>query len=468
MLRTIILTIILVSYFSFGCSEENNDTLVQTSGSLETPDWSDFTHAKGTDPQYDIVFNQNEVLRFDIVITPDDWQTMVDDMTANYGAFGSNGGSIGGPPPGGNMTLESSDNPVFVPCSFNFNNIEWYKVGIRFKGNSSLRDSWQRGIYKIPFKLDFDEFEDEYEAINNQRFYGFKQLSLSNGFNDPSLIREKMATDIFREAGIKAARTSFCRIYLDYGEGPVYFGVYTIVEVIDDTMLDSQFGSDDGNCYKPEGIGASFAQNTFNEAYFENKTNDGDWSDVYALYNIVNSSTRQTDPAAWRQELESVFDVDYYLKYLAVNTTIQNWDTYGNMTHNYYLYNDPSTSKLTWIPWDNNEAFQQGKMGGALSLSFDEVNSGWPLIRYIIDDENYETKYKSYLNEFISNVYTTANINSKFETAHQLISNYVAGSESESRGYTFLNSSVEFFSSLNELNNHTSERINAVNSYLNQ
>lgn len=58
---------------------------------------------------------------------------------------------------------------------------------------------------------------------------------------------------------------------------------------------------------------------------------------------------------------------------------MQNWDTYGRMTHNYYLYNNPESGKLEWIPWDNNEALQDGKMGGALSLSLSEVGVNWPL-----------------------------------------------------------------------------------------
>ena len=57
-------------------------------------------------------------------------------------------------------------------------------------------------------------------------------------------------------------------------------------------------------------------------------------------------STRTTDPATWRTNLEAVFDTDTFLKYLAVNTVIQNWDTYGRMTHNYYLYNNPDNGKL--------------------------------------------------------------------------------------------------------------------------
>ena len=74
----------------------------------------------------------------------------------------------------------------------------------------------------------------------------------------------------------------------------------------------------------------------------------------------------QADAEAWRTSLEQVFNTDQFLKWLAVNTTIQNWDTYGRMTHNYYLYNNPQNNQLTWIPWDNNEALQTGKQGGAI------------------------------------------------------------------------------------------------------
>ena len=44
----------------------------------------------------------------------------------------------------------------------------------------------RQGILKLPFKLDFDEFEDDYPQIDNQRFYGFKKLSLKNNYDDQS------------------------------------------------------------------------------------------------------------------------------------------------------------------------------------------------------------------------------------------------------------------------------------------
>ena len=124
------------------------------------------------------------------------------------------------------------------------------------------------------------------------------------------------------------------------------------MEVVDDTVIEEQFESDDGNCYKPEGPSASFAATGLNLADFDKKTNDdGDWSDIEALYDILHSSQRTSDPQSWRTSLQNVFDVDIFLRWLAVNITIQNWDTYGRMTHNYYLYNNPKNSLLTWIPW---------------------------------------------------------------------------------------------------------------------
>ena len=159
-----------------------------------------------------------------------------------------------------------------------------------------------------------------------------------------------------------------------------------MVEEVDDTVIDTQFSDNDGNLYKPDGTGASFAEGTFSEDVFVKKTNEdeADFSDIQSLFTALHADNRTTEPETWRTNLESVFDTDTFLKYLAVNTVIQNWDTYGRMTHNYYLYNNPDAEKLSWIPWDNNEALQQGNMQGSLALDFSDLNdTEWPLIGYL-------------------------------------------------------------------------------------
>ena len=312
-----------------------------------------------------------------------------------------------------------------------------------------------------------DRFEDEIPEINNQRFYGFKEFSLSNGYDDESLIREKVATEIFRDFGVAAPQTAFYRVYIDYGDGPIYFGLYTMIEIVDDTMIENQFAEDDGNLYKPEGTGASFAKNTFNSSYFEKKSNEEtDWSDVESLYNVLHSSLRTSDHEAWRTSLEKILNVDNFLKWLAVNTTIQNWDTYGRMTHNYYLYNDPKDNRFTWIPWDNNEAFQSGKQGGALSISCSEVSSSWPLIRYILDEEVYTQKYKIYLGQIITSAFEPSKMISKYQNHSNLIREYAVGSSGEQKGYTFLESVGDFDSAISYLMSHVSSRQSVVQNYI--
>jgi len=466
MYKILFLSLILISILA-ACKESNqNITDPETTAQVvdfEIPDWTESTHSKSADPNYDVVFPQDQVNRINIVLDNSNWQVMLDDMAQNYGNFGTSSG--GGRPP---MPGDSDENPVYVPCSVFFNGIEWYQVGVRFKGNSSLRTSWTKGIWKIPLRLNFDRYEDDYPQIDNQRFYGFKELSLSSGYDDKSLIREKVAPEIFRELNVPAPQTAFYRIYIHNGSGSRYFGLYTAVEVVDDTVIEEQFKSDDGNCYKPEGPSVSFAEGGLNLAEFENKTNDyGDWSDIEALYKALHSAQRTSNPEAWRISLESIFDVDTFLRWLAVNIIIQNWDTYGKMPHNYYLYNNPENNLLTWIPWDNNEAFQSGKQGGALSLSCSEVTDDWPLIRFLLDDDTYNTRYKGYLEEVANGAFEPAKMTAIYQQYHDLISPYAVGTDGEQPGYTFLNSDADFSSALNQLISHVSSRYSAVQDYLN-
>ncbi len=448
---------ILISCEDTSTNSTENQPVIDTE--FETPDWTETTHGKSADPDYDIVFPQNRVNRLDLVIDSENWQVMLDDMEQNYGSFGSR---VTAP------ADDSNENPVYVPCSVFLDGIEWYQVGVRFKGNSSLQSTWASGIWKLPLRLNIDYYEDEIPQITNQRFYGFKELSLSSNFDDESLLREKVVPEIFRDFGVPAPQTAFYRIYIDHGDGPTYFGLYTMIEIVDDTVIKEQFTENDGNLYKPEGTGASFAANTFSTSYFEKKTNeDGDWSDVEALFDVLHSSERTTNAASWRASLETVFNVNGFLKWLAVNIAVQNWDTYGRMPHNYYLYNDPEHSWLTWIPWDNNEALQTGKQTGALSVSCSEVNSSWPLIRYLLDDEQYLNSYKTYLRQVVETAFEPAKMTSKYQYYQNLISEYVIGANGEQDKYTFLESDSDFNTAVNYLISHVNSRYSTVMNYVN-
>lgn len=520
--------------------------------------WTDATHSNNVAPNYDVVFPQDTVNTITITIAPDEWTAMLDDMTQLAGEFGTGGGLGPGrmpgnfmppdgqsftPPdgmgengfPGGRPGGQRGDfvppqmppdgfqfppsgdmgqngfpggrggmggdifngrNPMWVAVDIEFNGITWPNVGMRFKGNSSLSGTWRSGIYKLPFKLDFDEFEDDYPEINNQRFYGFKQISFSSNWSDDSLLREKVTADVFRDAGLVASQTAFYAVYVDYGEGPVYFGLYTAVEVVEDTVIETQFSDGSGNVYKPEGRAATFAFGTFNPDELDKETNKSaaDYSDVQALYDALHDPTRQSDPDAWRAKLEAVFDVDTFLRWLAANTIVQNWDTYGQMSHNYYLYNNPDTGLLTWIPWDNNMALSEGfnmggrrgrgggqpdtmpggMMGGPMggqpqaSLSFDKagVSAQWPLIRYLLDQPEYYAAYVDNLAEISEGAFAPTPMAETYTRLHTLIAPYVVGENGEQPRYTNLSSPEAFAQSLDSLIAHAQSRYEATQAFL--
>ncbi|MFN3849686.1 MAG: CotH kinase family protein [Spirosomataceae bacterium] len=471
---------------------------------------SDPAQSNDSAPDYETVFPQDKVNTLEISMTTTEWNAIKADMVSKAGYdFGTRatmtgigggmqgGGTLptgggtppnggGGTPPngggiqGGNAGGGALDiipgDPIWVQSTVKFNGKEWKKVGFRLKGNSSLSQAWGAGVYKLPFKLQFDEFEDQYPETLNQRFYGFKEFSFSPGQGDNSLMRDKIVSDLFRSAGIPAARTAFYKVYIDFGSGSKYCGVYTMVEVVDDTMVENQFGEDKGNIYKPE---SNFT--AFNQSVFEKKNNEtaANWSDVQAVITALNATTRTSNAATWRANLEKVFDVDHFLKYLAINNTIVNWDSYGAMAHNYYLYTPTATQKVTWIPWDfnlsmtsstaavgNTQVQGMGVMGRGVSLEMTEVTAQWPLIRYLANDATYLAKYKNYLKEFTSNHFTEAKMNSIIDKHYNLIQNYVIGSEPEQTGYTYLANSAAFTSAITQLKAHVVGRNQAVAAYL--
>jgi spore coat protein CotH len=342
---------------------------------------------------------------------------------------------------------------------------------MRYKGNSTLMSASMSGTKKTPFRLDFDRYEDERPEIRNQRMYGFSKLTFSSNAHDASLLHEVMATEVFRDRGVPAARAAFYRVFVDTGSGAEYWGLYSMIEdPSDGAMLDAQFGSHSGNLYKPDGPGATWA--SFDAESFEKKNNkpQADWSDVSAAIAALHAP--QHDRRAWRSALEARFDVDLFLRWLAVNTAIDNWDVYGTMAHNYYLYADPAKhSQLRWIPWDNNEAFGRsggpgrgGPRGGGGRGDFfvpgpggpppdgqrpggpggpgrpggpgqrfggpgssDDVlhtrtGDQWPLIRILLDDEVYAERYRQHLRHALGGLFAPDSAAKRMRELHALIS----------------------------------------------
>ena len=397
---------------------------------------------------------------------------------------------------GGAMSLTTRD-PIYVPVTVTYNGSTWTRVAMRYKGNSSLATAIGTQNGKMPFRLDFNRFAKANPATAGQRFHGFEEMTFSSNFADDSMLREVLGNEIFRDRGVPAPRSAFYRIYVDTGGGPEYWGLYSMVEDPGDgAMLDAQLGGRAANLYKPDGPGADWTK--FDKEGFSKKTNEDEanFADVEAAFAALQAP--RDNPAQWRAKLESVFDVDHFLKWLAVNTAIDNWDTYGAMAHNYYLYGDPrQKGRLQWIPWDNNMAFGINPMGGppgriggpgrglpppggapggpvlgrpggpAFGPGADAPGAGgpppfmaammggrdllhrnagerWPLIQKMMADDVYAARYRTLLAQALQGAFELETFARRARQLHALVAPYVSGPQGERPSHTTLSSPEAF------------------------
>ena len=126
------------------------------------------------------------------------------------------------------------------------------------------------------------------------------------------------------------------------------------------------------------------------------------------------------------------------------------------------MYHNTATDKLVWIPWDNNEALSDF-MREPLPLSMDIVTSDWPLIKYLIEQDDYRALYESYLLQTIEGPFNPSTIKNTYQYYHDLVADYA---EAEQEDYTFLHTISDFTNALDEQYDHADRRYDAVMEYL--
>lgn len=230
------------------------------------------------------------------------------------------------------------------PALFVYDNEDTlHTVGLRLKGNTS------RAAKKKGFRIDFDQF-------SQQTFQGLKKFNINGNHNDPSMSREYLAAHAMNQAYNPAIRGNLIRLYIN-GE---YWGVRNNSEFIDKTFVQSRFGDNTGNLYKCswpcdltwKGANQQTYKDMMNggERAYDLKTNEtaDDYTDLVNFINAINNSP--TD--SFIPRMERMFDVQAYLKTLAMEVLVGHWDNYFANKNNYWLYHNMKTGKFVYLPYD--------------------------------------------------------------------------------------------------------------------
>ncbi|QDT10949.1 CotH kinase family protein [Planctomycetes bacterium K23_9] len=181
------------------------------------------------------------------------------------------------------------------------------------------------------------------------------------------MLREKLLYDFAANFVEGASRAVHTNVTIN---GELY-GVYTAVEQIDKTYVQTRFGSDeDGDLFKGAASDtvvndpqADFGSNmtylgddpVAYEDNYQLKTNESanDYSDLVEFIDVLNNTSAKDLPAA----IEPLLDVDDALAAIAINNLFANLDSYNRAAHHFTLYDRDDTGQFTHLLWDANESF---------------------------------------------------------------------------------------------------------------
>ncbi len=299
------------------------------------------------------------------------------------------------------------------------------EVGVRLKGNST----YNHPNNKKAFKIDFNKY------VSGQKHDGLKKLNFSNGFKDPSMMREKVFFEVSKAVGVQVPRANFANVYFNGN----LWGFYTVVEQIDDQFLDWSILDDAGNLFKAgENFGTSnppanliYYGSTIADYTdrYELKTNEtaNDWSDIISFMDFVNNSS-STD---FENDLTQKIELTEYLRSVALDNMFSNLDSYTGSARNYYVYHHSVTDKWEWIKWDGNESFGSYSGGGGpggvnvLNLDPDYHDSERPLLENVFASPSlynlYLIEYCHILENYFNSTYMDALIDSYTSLIHTAV-----------------------------------------------
>ena len=173
---------------------------------------------KGLTMEYEsALFDTSEIISINIIMDEDDWNEMLDNATAEE----------------------------YYRCDVVVNGETFYSVGIRPKGNTSLTTiAADPTTDRYSFKLEFDHY------VDGQTCFGLDKLVLNNNYADATNMKEALIYDMYQYLGADASLYNYAQISVN-GE---YWGVYLAIEAVEDSFMLRNYGTQDGELYKPDSM----------------------------------------------------------------------------------------------------------------------------------------------------------------------------------------------------------------------
>ncbi|HMR05209.1 MAG TPA: CotH kinase family protein [Polyangiaceae bacterium] len=293
------------------------------------------------------------------------------------------------------------------------------------------------------------------------RMFDMRALALSAMGSDPSQLREALALEVFARAKVPAPRQAYAKLCID-GE---YQGLFSIVENIDKGFLQEHYGkNDEGSLYRGrdedndlgpadlsyrapgagQSPGAAYTKGGDLEARsYRLESNTGEsspnqWQSyddlalfIRTLHGVdIPGGDERFNTDAYRESVESIFDVRTFLRWAGVNSLVGGWSNYWGSAANYYLYNSGRGGDeagfmqqpyFHFIPWNyvrslGTDAFSAdwahahvSKWEDAtLSVHGGQGKTALPLVTLLLKNDSFQSYYLDHLRYLLKKRFTLA------------------------------------------------------------
>lgn len=218
-------------------------------------------------------------------------------------------------------------------------------IGLSLKGASSRKN------LKKGWNLRFDYFDPDQKLLDIPRM-GLKAST------DPSMMRNIVAMDLGRSMGLQFQRIGFTQLWIN----GVYHGFYIMSEEITKQYLKSRFPETSTHglikCHRAHLLdNGDFPANYSANDY---KVEFGKTSRVMEGLIKLIKAVNNPDDIAFVEETGAIFNLNHFLRYMVIETSLGNPDSYTWRGNNWFLYTDFDTEQSLYVPYDQEESFGEG------------------------------------------------------------------------------------------------------------
>ena len=327
--------------------------------------------------------------------------------------------------------IEEAQEERYVPCTMTIDDEVFRQVGIRAKGNNSLRLTSEYELTRYSLKVEFDHY------LPQGNYHGLDKLSLDASFQDNSYLKTVLAFDMMRFMGVPTPLCSYAWVRVN-GED---WGLFLAVEECEEAFASRNFGWDHGVLYQPDYRSLNDENADVALRYIDEQPSSYPNIFDHAKTPMVHSDQRRLIEAL-RQlsqgEVTTAVHTDEVLRYFVVQVFVMNWDSYlGHTGHNYILYEEEG--RLWMLPWDYNLAFGTYALGMSdpirdpnvlINYPIDTPAEGSimrqrPLYHELMKEDALFAQYHSLFSSFLADYFDSGRFEALLQEKEALIAPYV-------------------------------------------